>query len=145
MVRKRERKRGDLEPHPWFTAANLSDRTSATALCGTTGIPIKHLHIYIYIYCIYLSIYLSIYIYIYCISIYYIHIWLSILHLFLPWHIKSKHLTGRLIKGQACEGKLRDLRNGSQGIGLFWSGCLATGKGWVSSWQNHTIMAIYQL
>ena len=50
--------------HPWFTTTNLSNRfpifeTSATALCGTTGI-----YIYIYIHlCVYRNIY-GIYMYI---------------------------------------------------------------------------------
>ena len=50
--------------HPWFTTTNFSYRfpifeTSATALCGTTGIYIYiHIYIYIYKFFVYLFVYL---------------------------------------------------------------------------------------
>ena len=75
--------------HLWFTTTNLSYRfpifeTSATALCGNTGIYIYiYICVYIYVY-IYMYIYMYIYIYVciyICIYIYvyiYIYMWIYV-------------------------------------------------------------------
>ena len=80
--------------HPWFTTTNLSYRfpifeTSATALCGTTGI-------YIYILYIYICI---IYIYIYVFYIYiYIHVLYICVYLYLVSHLQYLLFLGLLKK-----------------------------------------------